>query len=131
MAEQLQENQTAGAAPTTAAPGPTTATHPAATMVQTMMSRGEREPATVRSIMDAHPDARVEILSLLHATAGNAFVQEVAAPKQDEEPKAADVPLGPVRITASSLRVRSSPSTASKKNVVGRLPRGSVVTATG
>ena len=130
MAEQLQETQTDSPARTSTTRAPTTK-HPAASMVETMMARADRTPRMIASIMEAYPDARDEILALLHAIAGNAFVQEVAAPKPDEAPKAADVPLGPVRVTARSLRVRSAPSTASQKNVVGRLTRGAVVTAHG
>lgn len=128
MAEHFHENES----PTTTAAAANRAplkSHPATTLVETAMSRGDRTPRMIAAIMEAYPDARDEILAILHALAGNAFVQEVATTKPAEEPTAADVPLGQVRITASSLRVRSSPSAAGKNNVVGRLTRGAVVTA--
>ncbi len=44
-----------------------------------LMTRGRPDPETVRSVVDAHPGERAEMMALLHATFGNGFVQEVMA----------------------------------------------------
>jgi len=130
MAEQQHEQAVGGQAATSAPKSAPVSSHPATSMVETMLSRGERAPRPFATIMMSHPEAQTEILALLHSTAGNAFVHEVTAAQNtnDEPAKAADVTLGPVRVTARALRIRSSASTANKKNVVGRLTRGTVVT---
>ncbi len=132
--QQQQQKQSAGGPATAKTPTPL-ATHPAATMVENMMSRGEHDPRPIANILSAHPDAQTEILAILHATIGNAFVAQVAAAVHaiatEEKPKAADVPAGPVRVTAGALNVRSAPSSANNHNVVGRLHRGTIVTPQG
>ncbi|HEU0033693.1 MAG TPA: D-alanyl-D-alanine carboxypeptidase family protein [Kofleriaceae bacterium] len=132
MAEQQQEQvaATGGGAGHAPAHGAARTSHPATGMVEAMLARGESSALLIASLLQAHPAAQAEILALLHATLGNAFVHEVTAAKSGET-KPGTTLVGPVRVTASSLRVRSSASASNARNVVGRLPRGSVVTATG
>ena len=66
---------------------------------------------------------------------------QVSAPEQkgeaqpavqpQEEQKPTEVPLGPVRIKASALRVRTSCDTTRSDNILGKLHHGEVVTTIG
>ncbi|HEX7840143.1 MAG TPA: hypothetical protein VF469_21850, partial [Kofleriaceae bacterium] len=127
--------------------------------LRAMLARGLSNPAEIAALLFANPYAQRELLAILHALAGNAFVQAVVAavqggPGKTAAPEAAQphapaqshvaaaptaapvaipaagrIPLGPVRVTAQGLRVRRTPDTATDDNILGGLHHHAEVTA--
>lgn len=135
--------------------------HAAAAPVRTlraMLARGLRNPAEIAALLFANPYAQHELLAILHALAGNAFVQAVVAAVQGGAgktvapeaaqphapakphlaaptatsvamPGAGRIPLGPVRVTSHGLRVRRTLDTATDDNILGGLHQHAEVIA--
>ncbi len=110
---------------------------PATARVQGVLAKGRPSPEEIAILLqEANTTARSEIVALLHASVGNAFVTTVMSLVSFTLPDTAQteeqLPLGPVRVTArSGLRIRTSCSTQGRANIVGKLRDGVVVTAVG
>lgn len=85
--QQQQTGTTAGPAPVVASPKQSAGTR----IVEGMLANGQKRPEVLAEVMREHPEARTEILTLLHNSLGNAFVQQVVAAESagpDDKPKA-------------------------------------------
>lgn len=117
---------------------------PSAGHVRQLISQGRGDPQQIAALVRANPRMQHEVFAFLQAVLGNGYVQAVlrllgAGPEAQAAPAAhiakapatSDkvLPLGPVRVTASMLNIRSTPDAEAKDNIVGGLRRGKVVTA--
>lgn len=108
----------------------TAGTSSGAAMVHAMLAGGQRDPRVISGVMQSHPNAAIEIVTLLNQTLGNRFVQAVLSFLSPGTAGATTGPSGPMRVTASGLHVRSSPDKTSHENIVGTLPHHHVVQPT-
>src|SRR5580692_10801858 len=90
-------------------------------IVKTMLAAGA-SAAEVAAMIAAHPAATAEVFRFLHETRGNAFVRATIA---------AAPPASSVRVSASELRVRSTPDQHSHTNIVGGMHRAELVETRG
>jgi hypothetical protein len=134
MSDQTHDTKaTAQAAPTAETTGAAPA-QPAAAAVHSMLARGQHDPKAFASVIQSHPQAKAQIISLLHQTLGNGFVQAVLSVVAPGVANAIASTTGgetPMRVTANGLHVRSSPDKANDSNIVSTLPQHDTVKATG
>lgn len=95
-----------------------------AAAAQALLARGESDPHSYATLVQAHPSNRDAVLGMLAQTLGNGFVRQVIAQVDSKRPVAG--PSGPshLRVTADGLNVRSTPDDAAKDNIVGGVYRG-------
>jgi hypothetical protein len=124
---------------------------PCADVINTMVARGHASPRDMATMLAANPQTASQMMAALHQKFGNSYVQEVLAieqaPAHAEVPPAAAAAVtnspaahettgphshswsGPahLRVTASALNVRTSPSVGDAGNVIGGLEHGALV----
>jgi LAS superfamily LD-carboxypeptidase LdcB len=75
--QQQQEKATVGQSQAPIANTADRKTHPAVTMVKSMVASGKQTAKDIAAIIAKYPDAQREIVAFVHSTLGNAFVVEM------------------------------------------------------